>query len=402
MQAPDLAAIDVFPDLARAENWRERIAQIESLCAAGPRMRSVMQQRFAIELMIERLRKRPQRTLSTAETRIAELAAALVREIDTMPASGRTRFQARLSTALSSDQTLISVFHLMRTAIMQRNRGFDVAFGGLQDNAPFDLLVTRDRMEAEIICDVVSADEGRGVHRSAWFRLADRIDPDLQTWLAAHPGRYLLKMTLPQGLREDGLCENGESDNSLATLHERIRTMLASQRRADYDEAAVLRLDPLLLAAAQAEERPLLSSLRQEFGSEAHLSVTASGGGVFVMAARTGRENDIAAAVCRRMSALAPTRLTGSRPGILAMFVEDTDRLEWREIRDRLELEGEARQFLTAPEAASVVAVTCASRMEMFGLQPPDAAEEGELRFRNPSHPAAKAAALAPAVASSA
>jgi hypothetical protein len=119
------------------------------------------------------------------------------------------------------------------------------------------------------------------------------------------------------------------------------------------------------------------------------------------MAARTGRENDIAAAVRRRMSALAPTRLTGMRPGILAMFVEDTDRLEWREIRERLELEGEARQFLTAPEASNVVAVTCASRMEMFGLLPPDASEEGELRFRNPSHPAAKAAALAPAVASS-
>jgi len=31
----------------------------------------------------------------------------------------------------------------------------------------------------------------------------------------------------------------------------------------------------------------------------------------------------------------------------------------------------------------------------------PDAAAEGELRFRNPAHPAAKAAALAPAVLSS-
>jgi hypothetical protein len=396
MQAPDLAALDLFPDLARPTLWRERISKIEALCAAGPRVRSVFQQRFAIELMIERLRKRPQRTLSAPETRVAELATALVREMEDMPASGRALFQSRLSDALTSDQSLISIFHLMRTATLQRSRGFAVSFGALQDNAPFDLLVHRDSSEAEIICDVVSADEGRGVHRSAWFRLADRIDPDLQTWLAAHPGRYLLKMTLPQGLREDA-----DPTDSLANLHERIRTMLTSQRRADYDEAAVLRLDPLLLAGAQAEERPLLSSLRQEFGAEAHLSVTASGGGVFVMAARTGRENDIAAAVRRRMSALAPTRLTGSRPGILAMFIEDTDRLEWREIRERLDLEGEARQFLTAPEATNVVAVTCASRMEMFGLQPPDAAEDGELRFRNPSHPAAKAPALAPAVASS-
>jgi hypothetical protein len=47
------------------------------------------------------------------------------------------------------------------------------------------------------------------------------------------------------------------------------------------------------------------------------------------------------------------------------------------------------------------VAVTCASRFELFDVPPPDAAEEGELRFRNPSHPAAKAPALAPAVLSS-
>ncbi|HYZ62450.1 MAG TPA: hypothetical protein VE650_08340, partial [Acetobacteraceae bacterium] len=99
--------------------------------------------------------------------------------------------------------------------------------------------------------------------------------------------------------------------------------------------------------------------------------------------------------------AIGPARLTGSRPGILAMFIEDTDRIEWRLLRERLELEGQARQFLTHPDARAVVAVTCSSRLELFGLPEPDAAPEGELRFRNPAHPAAKTPALAPAVLSS-
>ncbi len=72
---------------------------------------------------------------------------------------------------------------------------------GSRTGAGFDLLLARDGVEAEVACDVVSAEEGRDVHRGAWFRLMDRIDPELHTWLAAHPGRYLLKMTLPQGLR---------------------------------------------------------------------------------------------------------------------------------------------------------------------------------------------------------
>ena len=101
----------------------------------------------------------------------------------------------------------------------------------------------------------------------------------------------------------------------------------------------------------------------------------------------------------RRLFDAAPTRLSGTLPGILAMFVDDIDRSEWRGLRDRLELEGAARQFLAVKAARPVIAVTCASRFELFGM--PDAAEEGELRFRNPSHPAAKAVALGPAILSS-
>ena len=217
----------------------------------------------------------------------------------------------------------------------------------------------------------------------------------MQTWLAAHPGRYLLKMTLPQGLKD--VPEGG----TLGALHSRITAMLSTMRRADHDEAAVLRLDPLMLAAAQADELGLMPRLRNEFGPEAHLAVTAVDHGLFVLAARAGQENEVAIAVRRRMTAIAPARLTGSRPGILAMFVEDTDKTEWRLLRERMDLEGEARQFLTNPGAKSVVAVSCASRLEMFGLGSPDAAPDGEWRFRNPSHPAAKVPAIAAAITSS-
>ena len=156
-----------------------------------------------------------------------------------------------------------------------------------------------------------------------------------------------------------------------------------------------------MLAAAQADELGLMPRLREEFGPEAHLAVSTGTGGLFVLAARAGQQNEIATAVRRRMAAIVAERLTGTRPGILAMFIEDTDRLEWRLLREKLELEGEARQFLTNPTARGVIAVTCSSRVEMFGIGEPDAAPGGELRFRNQAHPAAKQIDLAPAVASS-
>ncbi len=387
-------------ELVGARRWHSRLAEIRELTSSGRRAGQALRQRHAVELTLEKLRRDPGATQSMSEALVGQYASELSSVAAELNRSGRDRLIDQLLLGLSGENTLIPVFHLIRTAIAHRARGFSVKFSGLDEGTPHDLLLTRDRIEAEVACDVVTAEEGRGVHRGAWFRLADRVDPDLQTWLAAHPGRYLLKMTLPNGLR-GGLSDADPEGDTLAQLHQRITAMLQTRSRQDNDQAIVLRLDPLLLAGAQAEDAGLISSLRREFGPEAHLSVTTAGNAVFVMAARAGQENEVAIAIRRRLATLAPSRLTGERPGILSVFVEDTDRVEWRGLRDRLELEGEARQFMTHPAARPVVAVSFVSRFEMFGVAEPCSASGGELRFRNPGHPAASLPALAPAVLSS-
>ena len=395
----DLKSIAAFVVCVGSKRWNERMASIAHEAARSQRVGRALTQQCAIEVTIERLRRsRCAGPASPSDACVMKLVREAVAVDRALTAAARVRFRAALAEAMLPNRTLVPVFHLLRTAALQRSRGFEVHFAGFEDEAGFDFLLTRDGAEAEVVCDVVSAEDGRDLHRGAWVQLVDRIDPDLQTWLASHPGRYLLKLTLPQGLNAD--------ETRLSALHDRIRAMLSSRSRAEHDEACVLRLDPLMLAAAQAyDAKPgdagLMSSLRREFGHQAHLAVTSAGQGVFVLAARAGREDEVAVAIRRRMAAVAPCRLSGTRPGILAMFVEDTDRTEWRHLRDRLELEGEARQFLTHPEARGVVAVTCASRLELLGSVAPDAAADGELRFRNPAHPSAKTAGLAPAVLSS-
>lgn len=396
---PDSSSLNSFVALVGMKRWRQRLTEIRDLAASGQRAGQAIRQRHAVELSLEKLHRDPGATPSVTETLLGRIAAEIPQVAEELTLYGKSRLVEQLQLCLSGQNTLVPLFHLVRTAMLQRSRGFSVAYSGLSEQTPYDLLLRRDEIEAEVACDVVTAEEGRGVHRGAWFRLADRIDLDLQTWLNAHPGRYLLKMTLPQGLR-GGLDQSEPDSATLAQLHQRIRTMLETSVRHDHDEAIVLRLDPLLLAGAQAEDTRLMSSLRREFGPEAHLSVTTSGNGVFVMAARAGQGNEVAIAIRRRLAILAPDRLTGKRPGILSVFVEDTDRMEWRGLRERLELEGEARQFMTNPKARPVVAISFVSRLELFGVAGPDAAPGGELRFRNPGHPAAGYPALAPAVMS--
>jgi hypothetical protein len=392
---PGPADLARFRALCGGRRWTSRLAELGRRTAAPSLAGRVAQQRHALELVLARLAEAPALDrASPAEQRVIAFAREAVRLAAALPAEPRKRLRDRLEAGLTGEATLVPLFHLLRTAARHRALGFEVAFTGLAEETPWDLTITREGATAEVVCETISAEEGRQVHRGDWCALVDRVNPELQTWLAAHPGRYLLKMTLPEGM---------VSDDQVAGLHRRISMLLSEEKRQDSGADAVLKLDPLVLAGAQAAVRGLPAQLRAQFGEEAHLAVTsaADGGSVFVMAARAGRENAIATAATRRMAEVAEQRLSGAEPGIVAVFLDDLDRGEWRGLRERMELEGATRRWMTEASARRVVAVTCASRMELFGMAPPDGAAEGELRFRNPSHPASKSAALAPAIISS-
>ncbi|WP_431302429.1 hypothetical protein [Sediminicoccus sp. BL-A-41-H5] len=392
---PDPAAVQAFVALAGGAAWRKRMADLGARLQPGSLSSRAMQQRHALELILARLSK-PELLAKAgrAERRVLAFAREAAEVAKSLPAGPRARLKALVGDGLSGDATLVPLFHLVRTAALLRARGFEVSFDGLLHGTAHDLLIRRDGAEAEVVCETVSAEEGRPLHKGDWAQLVDRVNPELQTWLAAHPGRYILKMTLPEGVTDQ---------TQLSELHGRISTMLATEKRQDSSADAILKLDPLVLAGAQAAsdpQRALPARLREVFGVEAHLAVTAdpSSGSVMVMAARAGRENEISLAVKRRVSAAASTRFTGTRPGIVAVFLDDLEAAEWHALRDTLELEGLIRRFLTEPEAKLVVAVTCTTRQEFFALG--DCAPEGELRFRNPGHPAAKSVGLAPAISS--
>jgi hypothetical protein len=395
---PDPAALRAFVAFCGDAQWATRVADLGQRVQAGAWRGRAAQHRHALELMLARLADpKALARAGGAERRVLAFAQEAVALAESLPPGPRARLREQVAAGLEGEATLVPLFHLLRTAALHRARGFEVTFAALAEGAPYDLRIRRGDAVAEVACETVSAEEGRPVHRGDWYDLVDRVNPELQTWLAAHPGRYLLKMTLPDGIA---------GPERLAELHRRITGLLQAPSRQDSSADAVLKLDPLILAGAAqtaAGGQALPARLRAQFGPEAHLAVTthASGGSVFVMAARAGRENAVAAAICRRMARTAETRLTGDHPGILAVFVEDLDKAEWRGLRESLELEGATRRFLTEPAARRVVAVSCASRMELFGLPAPDAAPEGELRFRNPAHPAARLPALAPAVLSS-
>jgi hypothetical protein len=399
-----LSPIEQFVLFIGEDVWAARLADINARSTAGNRFGAVLKQRHALELAIERMRGRAPGELlssagtmaapSVAEQRLYGIVVELLSATQRLSAEGGERLRERLRAGLSDNGSLVDTFHLFRTAALHQARGFTLSFTGLEQETPYDFVLSRDGVEVECVCEAITAETGRDVHRFAWAEFCDRIEGQMKPWLGARPGRYLLKMTLAKGLRD------GRTD-LLASLHSRVLAMLESGTRLDQDVTAVLRVEPLALSGASPTVDGLMTRLRREFGPEAHLSVSACAAGIWAMAARAGRRNEVAAVIRAHLDRLAPGRVSGTRPAILSLFVEDIDRAEWRGLRESLELEGAARHFMTCGAAAAVVAVTCYSRMEMFGLSGPDAVPEGELRFRNPAHPAAKIVALAPAILSS-
>ena len=389
------APLDDFVTMLGSASWGDRIAALTEASRMPTRAGRAMLQRHCIELTIERLRHTPVGHLpSTAERCIMADATEALSILSGLSGPGQEQFLDWLRARLVGQGCLVDAFHLLRIAAMRRSQGFQVQFAGFELGAPFDLLIRRDGVAAEVACNVLSAEEGRSFQRHAWLRLVDGLDHELQAWLRSNPGRYLMKMTLHDGL-------HGKDDALRAKIQSCIRNTRHPRTLSEGNVGVTVRLEPLTLPVANADGPGLMTRLRHEFGPEAHLTVISVGGSVLALAARTERENDIATAVNRHLKAAASSRLSGQRPGVLALFIEDLDQLEWRLLRETLQLEGEVRQFMTHKAASCVAAVSCSSRLELFGMVSAGAEPQGEVRFRNPAHPSAKLEALAPAVSSS-
>ena len=391
----ETALLDGFVTMLGGADWSDRIAALTEAGRMPTRAGRATLQRHCIELTMERLRHVPLgRPPSVAERCIMADAAEALSTFSGLSRPGREQFLARLRASLVGQGCLVDTFHLLRIAAARRSQGFQVQFAGLEQGAPFDLLIRRGGVSAEIACDVLSAEEGRGIHRCAWLRLADGLERELQAWLRGNPGRYLMKMTLHG-------CLHDEDDVLQAKMQARIRDTLRHRAASGGDVAATVRLEPLALPAADADGPGLMSRLRHEFGPEAHLTAISANDSVLALVARADRENDVATAVNRHLRATASSRLSGQHPGVMALFIEDLDQMEWRLLRETLQLEGEVRQFMTHKAASCVAAVSCTTRLELFGMASAGAEPQGEVRFRNPAHPSARVQALAPAVSSS-
>ena len=130
--APDLAVATKFATLAGTRAWRKRLAELTERAQGQTMTARAVQQRHAIELALGRFGEGAR--VGLAERRIAAIAEEAVQLAKRLPAPARARLQERLAEALSGEGTLVPLFHMLRTAALQRARGYEVRFDGITDD----------------------------------------------------------------------------------------------------------------------------------------------------------------------------------------------------------------------------------------------------------------------------
>src|ERR1700761_4634496 len=132
------SGLDPLLALVGTRRWQDRLEEIRDLATSGRRAGQALRQRHGVELTLEKLRRNPGAVASLTEALLGQYAIEIPRIAEQLSDRGRERLVERLRLGLSGQNTLVPLFHLIRTAISQRDRGFAVAFSGLDEETPHD------------------------------------------------------------------------------------------------------------------------------------------------------------------------------------------------------------------------------------------------------------------------
>ena len=142
---PDPATVDPFIALVGSSDGSERLAEIRDLASVGHALARPSANGMAWSSAWKNAAASRRHAVAWPNTLLGRIAAEIPQIAAELTPRGRDGLIEQLRLGLSGQNTLIPVFHLIRTAMLQRSRGFTVAFSGLEDETPHDLLLERDR-----------------------------------------------------------------------------------------------------------------------------------------------------------------------------------------------------------------------------------------------------------------
>lgn len=244
---------------------------------------------------------------------------------DQLSTGGRKRLTGQLFDGLKSDSGLLSLQLEVSTITHLVRAGYDVQANDLENGRGFDFLASKDGLDVEVECKLVSADIGRKIHRRHSAKLLHALTPALEQAFGTGIRGLVVQITLPGRL------------TVAPAQHEAIvRAVRVGLLAGTADEPACtvrlhdFQMEASLFAARRGaqqhvkEVRDLVARLTGRRNSTLMMMVS-QGERALVVSLESAQPDAVLDGIRRQLRDAAEGQLTGERPGCLVAELHDLD-----------------------------------------------------------------------------
>lgn len=320
-----------FVDITGRKPWQKRFDSFRQQIQRNPLIENHFLEKYPLELEMEaawallesggcfELPK------STAQAALYSFVAMTARVHQRLSQAGSHRLAGMIRSSLSEPCGFAPLQYEMTMAANLMHRGLDVEFYDIEHGGGPDFLAIRDGLEVEVELKTVSGDVGRKVHRPRLYQLAEHLYPAMNTALSRETDGHLVRVILPDRL--DG------SDAQMQDLRDQIAEVLMAHSSKPGIEP--FEIDYMTFALEGGPfERPSFGPWTgvgvREFVKELvgndneNILMVVSPGRTAVVVTVESRKNDsVMKSIQRTIKDAAKRQLTGTRPGVILVNLND-------------------------------------------------------------------------------
>ena len=353
--------IPEFLSIAGWPTWKRRVESLRQQVRKNPFLEAHFNDRFALEfelsLLLERKRKTGRFGLNFQDPmqhRLASFVSAVVGVHKHLSHHAQNRLRGMILDGLKSERGLASLGTELTMAVHLMTKGFDVFFNDLETGGGFDLLAKRNGVEIEVECKNVSGDIGRKIHKQRMYDLAQRFIPALKEKLEKQPDGWLVTITIP-----DRLTAAKRQQEAIARIVE--HTLRSNKPSAENPECSIqvqrfsMADSPFRATSTYKISEPeVMEFVESRLGvsNKNQCWLLQPGKSAAAIIVQSARSDSVLDGIYRQLKDAARDQLTGNRPGLLCVHLQDVS------ASDLIDLAREGADELTTATGIQKMAAT--------------------------------------------
>lgn len=261
---------------------------------------------------------------------------------------GREEIVKRLKGSIFDDDSVCAFLFELDLAIHFFMLGYDVEFVDLEGRARYDLLVSDGSQELEVECKRKSIDAGRKIKKGDFYLLADI----LFGVLSDTSKRFAVL------IKSDGRM--GADEKLFQTLASTIKDWLGTNTKEGEVGNLNIKIEELPEDHIIRSDAEAKHALQSYYSAPAYYAVFSSAHTTILIRCESVNANKVLDAIYEELKKGA-SQLSGTKPSLLACFIEEVDDQFWESLGDASGLQAVGIRLLSNPSRSHVNLVTFSS-----------------------------------------